>query len=226
MVPRSQFQLRHCPFLLVLIFAIGGSYADAAKTDPTSEPQNSFRLSLPESGWVLADLDGDHKPDFAGGQRLGPTKDGYFYQVQLQLSSDAASGSFTVLHTDMLGLKITGLDIDGDKDIDLIISDRFFAQHIGIWLNDGKGRFVRSLPGLFSPGSDVDLAFFAINPNLARQPSGDRERRRLPDCLPAARYIQRLPLKNSASSQHPVEWIFCVAVDPLHQRAPPTLRAV
>src|SRR6266702_97657 len=118
MVSHLSFRLRHCLCVLIPFFASIGYYRDAAKSQPTSEPQKSVRLYLPESGWVSADLDGDREPDFAAGRRLGRTKDGYFYQVQLQLSSDGRPNSFTVLHNDALGLKITAVDIDGDDDID------------------------------------------------------------------------------------------------------------
>ena len=220
MVSHSRFRLCHCLFLLVLFCAINEYYRDDAKSQPTSKRHNSFRFSLSDSGWVLTDLDGDHKPDFAGGRCVGRTDDGYSYEVRLQLSSGAPTSPFTVSHNDALGLNITGVDIDGDDDIDLIISDRFFGQHIGIWLNDGKGRFAKSLPGRFSASSVSDLALVAVDLNWAGQPTGDKQQRRLPDYL-AAGDIQPLRLKSSASNQHPVEWIFHFATDPLHQRAPP-----
>ena len=191
-----------------------------------AECQGTFRSYFPESNWVLADLDGDHTPDFAGGQRLGRTTDGYSYRVQLRLSSDASSSSFTVFHNDALGLRITDVDIDGDDDIDLIISDRFFRQHIGIWLNDGKGHFVKSLPGRFSPNSGSDLAFVAVELNWAAQPTVDKQPRRLPDYLPAVEFIQPVPVQGSALNPHGVERLFSFAANSLHQRAPPTTPAV
>src|SRR5262249_2896966 len=144
MVGHYQRGVRHCLFLGLLFFSISGYCSGALNSLPSSETQSPFRLCFPESSCVLTDLDGDHRADFATGQRLDRTTDGYFYRVQLQLSSDASSNSFTVFHNNALGLRISGVDIDGDNDTDLIISDRFFSQHIGIWLNDGKGHFVKS----------------------------------------------------------------------------------
>ena len=225
MVSHSRFRLRHGLFLLVLFCAINEYHRDATKSQPASKRHDSFRFSLSDFGWVLTDLDGDHKPDFAGGRCVGRTDDGYSYEVRLQLSSGAPTRPFTVSHNDALGLNITGVDIDGDDDIDLIISDRFFGQHIGIWLNDGKGRFAKSLPGRFSASSVSDLAFVAVDLNWAGQPTADKQQRRLPDYL-AAGDIQPLRLRSSASNQHPVEWPFHFATDPLHQRAPPIPSAV
>jgi len=225
MVGHSQ-RVRHCLFLGLLFFSISGYRSDALKSLPTSETHKAFRLSLSESSWLLPDLDGDHAPDFATGQRLGRTTDGYSYRVQLQLSSDVSSNSFTVVHTNALGLKITGVDVDGDDDIDLIISDKFFRQYIGVWLNDGRGRFVRSPAGRFAPNSVSDLAFVAVDLNWVGPPTVDKQQRRLPDYLPAAGFIQPLLLQDSALSQHAVEWLLSFAANSLHQRAPPTTPAV
>ena len=226
MVRHSRRGVHHCLFLGLLFFSISGYCSDALKSTPTSETQSAFRFDFPESSWVLTDLDGDNTPDFAAAQRPGRTKDGYFYRVQLQLSSAASSSSFTVFHNNALGLRIAGVDIDGDNDIDLIISDRFFHQHIGIWLNDGKGGFVNSLPGRFSPNSGSDLAFVAVDLKCATQATVDKQQRRFPDYLAAVGYILPLLLKGPTLNQLPFEWLFHVAVDPLRQRGPPTDLAV
>jgi hypothetical protein len=208
MIDLLRFRLRRhvCPPLL--FFAITGCVGTSA------------RLHASEPGWMLADLDGDHQPDVAQGRALGRTTDGYFYEVQLQLSSDASARSFFFFHNNALGLRITAHDIDGDDDVDLIISDRFFDQDIGVWLNDGRGRFSRSLPGLFASSLPADLAFLPAHPGFRTQRTGVRERRR-PGGLAAARYVLPLPLRRSTRQQYPVEWDLRFAVDPLHQRPPP-----
>jgi len=226
MVRHFRHSRLHVLFLVLLFFSISGYCRGATKGLPSSWTQNASRLYSLESQWVLADLDGDRTPDLALGERLGRSKDAYFYRVQLQLSSDTPSTSFTVVHDDALGLKITGLDIDGDDDIDLIISDRFSHQHIGIWLNDGKGHFVKSLPGRFSPNPDSDLAFVAVDLDWSWQPSVDKQQRRLLNYLPTTGYIQPLRFKRAALNQHDVEWLFRFAAISLQQRAPPTYSAV
>ena len=224
-VGRSQRGVRYCLFFGLLFFSITGYCSGALKSLPTSETQG-FRFSFPESGWLLTDLNGDHTPDFATGQRLGRTTDGYLYRVQLQLSSDASSSSFTVFHNNALGLRIIAVDIDGDNDTDLIISDRFFRNHIGIWLNEGKGHFVKSLPGRFLPNSGSDLVFTAVALTNAGQLTIDKQHRRLPDCLPASGYILPLLLKGPALNQHPFEWRFHFAAVSLRQRGPPPASAL
>jgi hypothetical protein len=211
MIDLLRFRLRRHLCLLPLFFAIAACNA-----------RKPARLHLPESGWMLADLDGDHEPDIAQGLALGRAKDGYFYEVQLQLSSDASSRSFFLFHNNALGLRIIAQDIDGDNDIDLIISDRFFGEHIGIWLNDGRGRFSKSRPGLFASSLPADFAFLPADAGLGTQQTGIRERRRPAHSLAASRYVERLPLRHSTPGRYPVEWTLCFAADPLHQRPPPT----
>jgi hypothetical protein len=212
MIDLLRFRLRRHLCLLTLFFAITGCNA-----------QNSTRLHLPASGWMLADLDGDHEPDIAQGLALGRAKDGYFYEVQLQLSSDASARSFFLFHNNALGLRITAHDIDGDNDIDLIISDRFFEEHIGIWLNDGRGRFSKSRPGLFASRLPADFAFLPADAGFGTQQTGIPERRRPAPSLAAGRYVECLPFRHSTPGRYPVEWTVRFAVDPLHQRPPPTV---
>jgi hypothetical protein len=223
MANRLPFQLPITLCLLVLSFVLCWRYGDAGRSPLTSAPRNSTQLYLHGSGFALADLNGDQELDLAEGLCLGHTKDGYFYQVQLRLSGNTSSSVFTIFHNNALGLKITGLDIDNDDDIDLIISDRFFGQQIGLWLNDGKGRFVKS-PGVFSR-NDVDAAFAAaVNANFAGQRTGVRDRRRYPDYLATTRSIQPLLLTSPRLKEHPLEWTAHFAVDLLQQRPPPSLR--
>jgi len=210
----------------MLSFALCGRNGDAEKSLPTSVPRNSTQLYSHAAGFALADLNGDQELDLAEGLCLGPTKDGYFYQVQLRLSGDTSSNVFTVLHNNALGLKITGRDIDDDHDIDLIVSDRFFGQQIGLWLNDGKGRFVKSLAGVFSPNADLNSAFVAVVANFAGQRTGVRDRRRLPDCLATTRYIQPLLLTSPRLKERALERRVDFAVDSLRQRPPPITSVV
>ena len=219
MVRYSPFQLCRSVCLLILLAIIGRS-GQSPKIHPTLEPENSVRRYLPESSWLLADLDGDREPDAVGASRLGKTKDGYLYQVQLQLSTDLQSISFVVLHDNSVGLKIVSHDIDGDDDIDLSVSDQL-SQHVGIWLNDGKGRFVKSPPGRFSPPSNADLAFAPLEQHFVEQRTGVSERRRLANDLAATGYIQPVASESCKLSCRPAEQFVHFAIAPLDERPPP-----
>jgi len=221
MANRLPFQLPITLRLLMLSFALCASYGDAERSQLISAPRNSTQLYSYEPGFALADLNGDQELDLAEGLCLGSTKDGYFYQVQLRLSGDTSSNVFTVLHNNALGLKITGLDVDEDHDIDLIIADRFFGDQIGLRLNDGKGRFVKSVPAVVSPKTDVNSALVALDANFVRQRTGVRDRRRLPGYLATTRYIPPLLLTSFRLKKLPLQRRVHFAVDSLRQRPPP-----
>jgi hypothetical protein len=92
---------------------------------------------------AIADLDGDQIPDVASGIRTGQTAKGYSYRVDLDFSANSEAKPFNVFSEDSTGLNIEAVDVDGDHDLDLLVSGRFSPQPIGIWLNDGRGRFTQ-----------------------------------------------------------------------------------
>ena len=92
---------------------------------------------------AVADLDGDHQPDLASGINTGHTSAGYSYRVDLDLSGNPDRKSFSVLSQEPNGLSIQAIDVDGDQDLDLVITSRWSMQPIGVWINDGSGSFTR-----------------------------------------------------------------------------------
>src|SRR5262245_17896358 len=98
------------------------------------------RLLRPGSP-AVADLDGDKIRDVASGVRVGQTEKGYLYRIDLDLSSNAAPTSLLVYSSELTGLNVEALDVDGDSDLDLVVSGRLTSQPSGVWINDGKGHF-------------------------------------------------------------------------------------
>jgi hypothetical protein len=90
---------------------------------------------------AIADIDGDHIPDFASGINVGRTAQGYSYRVDLDLSKNPDARPFSLVSQEPMGLNIEAIDVDGDHDLDLVISGRLSRAPIGIWLNDGNGVF-------------------------------------------------------------------------------------
>src|SRR5258708_15040220 len=104
-----------------------------AATSFASTPSLASGHSLWAATWTIADFDGDGQPDL-----LTTHPEGY---VELQLSSrTGASFSFPVLGGD-LGISIAARDVDGDHDLDLVITARGSHRPIGVWINDGRGAF-------------------------------------------------------------------------------------
>jgi hypothetical protein len=95
------------------------------------------------TNWTSADLDGDHKPDLAQGHSIAHHGN-HLYQVDLTLTSGQRTGSFTFSNPKELDLEINAVDVDGDNDLDLVISGRFLGDPIGVWINDGAGSFSKS----------------------------------------------------------------------------------
>src|SRR5262249_30742968 len=111
----------------------------------------------------------------------------HLFRVELKLSHGEASGSFTFANSDTLGVNITAVDVDGDHDLDLVINSRLSGQEVGVWINDGSGVFTQNLHDLY-PAPD-DRTLHSLRPDLPRQAIDERASRRLPVCLPHARFI-------------------------------------
>lgn len=82
--------------------------------------------------WVLADFDGDQKSDLA---ELGPSS------LEFRLSSGLRQNLPLVPGSVSPAMGIVVIDIDGDKDLDIVLQNRFFPQTPQVWLNNGKGSF-------------------------------------------------------------------------------------
>src|SRR5215813_10149589 len=125
-------------FTLTLILAI---CCFAVNAGASEHPPSFIAMHLMRLDTTAADLDGDHVPDLASGIGTGHTREGYSYRVDLDLSSNPQARPFSVVSEEPGGLTIEAIDIDGDHDLDLIVRSRFSLRPVGIWLNDGTGRF-------------------------------------------------------------------------------------
>lgn len=69
----------------------------------------------------------------------------YRYRVDVRLSTDLNT-TFDVDSGVAGGLHISARDVDGDRDLDLVITSEFGREPVGIWINDGHGAFTRGRP--------------------------------------------------------------------------------
>jgi hypothetical protein len=100
---------------------------------------------------AVADLDGDHVVDLASGTKTGRSEQGYVYRVDLDLSSNPDAKFFIIYSDEPAGLNIQAIDIDGDHDLDLVVATHLGRQPVGVWLNDGKGGFIRDDSSKYDP---------------------------------------------------------------------------
>lgn len=93
---------------------------------------------------AVTDLDGDRIPDVASGTKTGHGKQGYVYRVDLDLSGNPDAESFIVYSDEPTGLNVQAIDVDGDHDLDLVVTSHLRRDRIAVWVNDGNGQFTRS----------------------------------------------------------------------------------
>jgi hypothetical protein len=89
----------------------------------------------------VADFDGDSRTDIAFARPRGLVNGVYHYQIEVLLSAQQRTTFEVESGPAGGGLQITARDIDGDRDLDLVITMEFSGKRVGVWINDGHGGF-------------------------------------------------------------------------------------
>ncbi len=111
---------------------------------------SSSRVAPHRNGvrFVYADLDGDHKPDLAlvelQSQRSAETN--YSIHVKLSAGPESAIGVNAPLGG---GLQVAARDVNGDDNLDLIVTSNLDGHFVEVLLNDGRGNFSAAAPADF-----------------------------------------------------------------------------
>ena len=134
----------------VLIAAFGAGAAQASSGSVLACSLFDSSQSL----WAAADFDGDKSVDLArvrvkhaGDSVLASGVDLFAF---CKNSVPPIFGSFP-----QVGLVLSARDIDADHDQDLVLRDVFAGEALGVWLNDGTGRFSETEPADY-PGAGDD----------------------------------------------------------------------
>jgi len=171
------------------------------------------------SRFVFADLDGDRIPDFAlvETQRQTFANSDYAIRVRLSAGAESAIG----VRGPMGGLRVAARDVNGDNNLDLIITADLDAGFIKVLLNDGHGNFSAGAPSEFlQKESRTDVAFRVpastrSTPGMlapARCPGGESD-------IQASAYDRAL--SSEASSQPAVRLVLQQALLSRLGRSPP-----
>jgi hypothetical protein len=111
--------------------------------------QPSSRTLYSEPHFVFADLDGDHIPDLAlvEMQSQRSTETNYSIRVKLSHGVESAIG----VNGPIGGLRVAARDVNGDNNVDLVVTGNLDGRFVEVLLNDGRGNFSVASPGEISP---------------------------------------------------------------------------
>ena len=132
------------PFLILTLGIANASLAATGRV--LSAPPLPLRSLEHIGGWAVADFDGDSRPDMAI-TKMEAQGGGYVYWLEFDLSTrrstDSAQQSpdFPIIASSMFGLHLTPRDVDGDHDLDIVVTMGFGRQPVAVWINDGQGGF-------------------------------------------------------------------------------------
>jgi len=150
--------------MLCAIGALGGRLSPIADSSglvtlaPHLSPAAAgFRLGTAGRpfAWSTAvgDLNADGRPDVAVADRIGRGAGGFAYNVQLSI---AGGGSQSVdFDSDQDALSVVLRDVDHDRDLDVVVTGAVSRSIVGVWLNDGTGKFERATPSPLDIASQV-----------------------------------------------------------------------
>jgi len=95
-----------------------------------------------DQGGAVVDLDGDGRPDLAIVRAEGRRSNAFQYRIELTLTTRVGPSSFSFSSKDD-GVRIIPRDVDGDGDMDLVITSAWSFAPVGVWINDGHGGFTQ-----------------------------------------------------------------------------------
>lgn len=170
--------------------------------------------------WAVVDLDGDQQPDVAQSLGRGADGNGFYYTISVRLSKTREFRSLVVLSNDPSGVNVVPRDVDGDHDLDLVVTSAATRKPIAVWLNDGHGGFQLVSSETISP-SIVDDGVSDVAPPQLPLPlwipdEGQNPSVALPPLLPSTD-----PIGSPHSCPRACENSQSASVAPVDGRSPP-----
>ena len=153
----KRFGLRCCVLLAVLgpaTASLGSSRDPSQHLSPVTAANvgtplsaaHAFRLGTAARpfAWstALGDFNADGIPDVVIADRIARAPDGFGYRLEVAVSR---VGSRTVAFRSRYpALRVRALDVDNDRDTDLVVEAIPTGAVVGVWINDGRGQFTEA----------------------------------------------------------------------------------
>ena len=155
--------VKRWPILALWALAAFAAVCWPAEAQTPSAVQLPPTLSFCDQGCAIADLDGDGRPDLAIARAEGWGPNGFQYRIDI--TTRIGLSSFSVF-AQSGGLLIIPRDVNGDCDLDLIITSAWSLTPVGVWINDGRGRFTRGDPTAYPQSTWAEgLRIFSDTPH-------------------------------------------------------------
>jgi hypothetical protein len=142
--------------LLCLVWVGAVSILQLVSKAPLPHPMSDMQRSRHRGArFVFADLDGDQKPDLARVETQSQRSEAanYFIHLQLSRGPESAIG----VRAPFGGLEVAARDVNGDDNLDLILTSNLDAGFIEVLLNDGHGNFSAAPPDILEKENESEL---------------------------------------------------------------------
>ena len=134
------------PLLIFLSLLTTFSHCGSTAVYPAHNRDFSVQSRLQ---FIIADFDGDGRPDSASVQTVQTSLSGPQYLINFQLSSGLHHSA--PVTADVGGLRLRLMDVNDDESPDLVVTSFWTGQPVAVFLNDRHGVFARfepsNLPG-------------------------------------------------------------------------------
>jgi hypothetical protein len=121
--------------------ATAPTLAPASASAPAALPALRLGNAAKPFGWstVVGDFNADGLPDIAVADRTTRRTVGYSYRIEFAVSGQPAHD--VTFESDHGAVTLRISDVDHDNDLDVVAEAVISGETVGVWLNDGHGRF-------------------------------------------------------------------------------------
>jgi hypothetical protein len=142
-----------------VVASTGAGRTDAGLGAPSSAPAFRLGTAAQPLGWATAvgDFNTDGTPDLVIADHASARSGAYAYRIQFSVSGVGAHNF--AFESSQAAVTVRVSDVDHDNDLDVVVHAAASREVVGVWLNDGHGRFQPTDVRQF--GSSVEPLTFA-----------------------------------------------------------------